>query len=51
MSRTERFEQPDIDAVLEAERQVTHPIGTPVVKQVLELPPAAQQRYEGIVND
>lgn len=51
MGRTERFEQQDLDAVIEAEREGGHPIGYRAVREVLEVTPLAQQRYEGTVNE
>jgi len=46
MSKTERYDQPDIDAVVEQEREGGHPIGHRAVKQVLEATPLAQQRFD-----
>lgn len=50
MSQTERHEQPDIDRVIEAEREGGHPIGHRVVREVLEVTPTAQAEYDRIVH-
>lgn len=49
MGRTERLEQPDIDAVIEAERQGGHPLGHRAVVETLEVTPLAQQEFERTV--
>lgn len=49
MGRTERLEQPDIDAVIEAERQGGHPLGHRAVRETLEVTPLAQQEFERTV--
>lgn len=49
MGRTERLEQQDIDRVIEAERQGSHPIGHRAVREVLEVTTTAQQEFERVV--
>lgn len=42
MTRTEQFEQPEIDAVIEAEREGGHPIGHRALLPVIERTDVAQ---------
>ena len=48
--QTERLEQEQIDAVLEAERQGGHPLGHRAVREVIERTDIAQSEFEGRVN-
>lgn len=55
MSKTERFEQGDIDAVFEQEREGGHPLGTRLghraVKQVLEVTPLVQEAFDRTIGE
>lgn len=53
MGKTERLEQPEIDRVIEAERQPNHEVPEPnrysfVVRDVLEVTPVVQQGFDSM---
>lgn len=50
MSKAEQYDQPDIDKVIEAEREGSHPIGHRAVREVLEVTPLLQQDFEARTN-